>query len=254
MELAALAQVSQSYLSRLEKGVLANPSAEVVQRLADALSVPVALLYTNPGEEALALRGELQARVETAVEAAGDSPEAALRAANGALQEFLASPGIPETGEIADWGRRFIESRISLLRFALLERHGMDASSPVVVVGALTGEPGSEVTNVPREEVRIPSRQSALRIEKEGLIPGAGPGDLLLFTPGEEPGNGALAVVLRFERRYVRKVFAASGGQVLLIPPGSLAGTALPPGTYPRAEIRIEGTVSGLLFGGARGE
>jgi transcriptional regulator with XRE-family HTH domain len=251
IELAARAQVSQSYLSRLEKGVLANPSAEVVQRLADALSVPVALLYTDPGEEALALRGDLQARVEAAVEAAGENPEAALRGANEALVEFLSDPGVPETGEIADWGRRFIEGRISLLRFSLLERHGMDMPLPVAVVGALTGEPGEEIGSIPRGEIRIAPRQAALRVGREGLVPGAGPGDFLLFVPGEDPGNGGLAILRRKDRRYVRKVFDAPGGQVLLIPPGSRSDPSLPPGNYPREEIRIEGRVCGLQFGGS---
>jgi len=251
IELADQAQVSQSYLSRLEKGVLANPSAEVVQRLADALSVPVALLYTDPGEEALALRGQLQAQVEAAVRAAGDNPEAALRGANEAMNEFLTDPGISLTGEIADWGRRFIEGRVSLLRYSLLERHGMDAPPPVAVIGALSGKEGSEITSLPREEIRLPARQVALRVEREGLVPGAGPGDFLLFSPGEEPGNGGLAVVRRGDRRYVRKVFPAPGGQILLVPPGSFSDPALPPGSYAREEIRIEGRVSGLQFGGS---
>jgi len=248
MELAERARVSQSYLSRLEKGVLANPSAEVVQRLADALSVPVALLYTNPGEEALALRGELQARVESAVESAGEDPESALRLANDALNDFLSGPGIPETGEIADWGRRFIEGRISLLRFALLERHGTDAGSQLLIVGALSGDRTAEVSTVPGEERRLPARFSALRVEKEGLVTGAGPGDYLLFTPGEKPREGDLALISREGRRYVRKVYTAAGDQYLLIPPGAPADPSLPPGNYSRDEVRVEGRITGIQF------
>jgi transcriptional regulator with XRE-family HTH domain len=48
IDLAEKAGLSQSYLSRLEQGVLANPSSSVLERLADALGVHVALLYGQP--------------------------------------------------------------------------------------------------------------------------------------------------------------------------------------------------------------
>ncbi len=47
-ELALTAQVSSGYLSKLERG-LAQPSAAVLQRLAGALAVPLADLYTAAG-------------------------------------------------------------------------------------------------------------------------------------------------------------------------------------------------------------
>ncbi len=43
-ELARRSGVGQTYVSELERGVRTNPSREVVQSLADALSVPIALL------------------------------------------------------------------------------------------------------------------------------------------------------------------------------------------------------------------
>jgi hypothetical protein len=189
--------------------------------------------------------------VEAAVTEAGDNPDAALRSANEALAGFLADPGIPETGELADWGRRFIEGRISLLRFSLLERHGLEAPPPVTVVGRLSGGPESEITDAAREELRLPPHTSALRVEREGLVPGAGPGDFVLFSPGQEPGSGGMAIVGRGERRYLRRVFTAPGGQILLVPPGAVSDASLPPGNYDRREIRIEGRVTGLHYGSA---
>jgi transcriptional regulator with XRE-family HTH domain len=47
-DLALAARVSSGYLSKLERG-LAQPSAAVLQRLAGALAVPLADLYTAAG-------------------------------------------------------------------------------------------------------------------------------------------------------------------------------------------------------------
>lgn len=89
---------------------------------------------------------------------------------------------------------------------------------------------------------------AALRIAREGLIAGAGPGDRLLYAPGVEPGQGDLAVVRRGNRRFIRRVYPAGEGQVLLVPPGSPYDATLPPGAYSTAEVEFEGRVSGMLY------
>lgn len=49
MELAVKASITQAYLSGLETGKKTNPSLEILQRIAEALGVPVTSLISKNG-------------------------------------------------------------------------------------------------------------------------------------------------------------------------------------------------------------
>jgi transcriptional regulator with XRE-family HTH domain len=90
-ELALAARVSSGYLSKLERG-LAQPSAAVLQRLAGALAVPLADLYTAAGLGHLldGLEPDLDPALELYVHQIDSLPQQDRAIIIGVLQDILA--------------------------------------------------------------------------------------------------------------------------------------------------------------------
>lgn len=107
-ELALAARISSGYLSKLERG-LAQPSAAVLQRLAGALAVPLADLYTAAGLGHLldALEPDLDPALELYVHQIDSLPQQDRAIIIGVLQTILADERAYATtvaGTAADQG------------------------------------------------------------------------------------------------------------------------------------------------------
>lgn len=228
VELAVRAALSQSYISRLEKGVLVNPATDVVRRLAEVLDIDVARLYARGPAESVVLKAELHTRIEAAVRRAGDDLERAELLGCRALDEFVAAVE-PEQEAIAEWGGRLLDSHLALARLALAEQQA--PSRP-------------EVSFAPeRQTDRLPDGCRFLIVERDGLLPGVHRGDLAFYTDRQEVRDGDLALVELESGPCIRRVyFLAPGPEVLLVHPGAQERSE-------RADrSRIRGRVAGTLF------
>jgi transcriptional regulator with XRE-family HTH domain len=85
--LAERADVSNPYLSQIERG-LRRPSADILQRVADALRISAETLYVQAG-----ILEERQGGLEEAIRTAAELTESQRRALLEIYHAFLAGPG-----------------------------------------------------------------------------------------------------------------------------------------------------------------
>lgn len=232
VEVAESADLSQSYLSRIEQGQLVNPTSDSVARLADALGVPVALLYIPAGAEALVLRAELQMAVEHALRSGGDPRPA--------VDDFIArlGPQIDDAGALERWGQRLIESYTAL---GQLGGHERQLGGEVTVTGEYTEgclQPAGNATALTTGTLE------ALRLGAKGLLPGAHKGDYALLARTQSVRYGDLVLVEHAGKTLLRRIFLAGEGEIDLVNPDGVSG----PHRLRRDEVRVLGRITGLFF------
>lgn len=95
--LAASAQVSSGYLSKLERGVYKQPSFEVLSRIAGALQIPVAELYRAAGIEHLLVETDpaLEPVLERFANKLGDLPKRDRDLIMGEIHRIMREEGQP---------------------------------------------------------------------------------------------------------------------------------------------------------------
>jgi len=246
VELAEKAAVSQPYLSRLERGVLVNPAAGVVHRLARSLGVPVSHLYAQPGSELLALRADLHVRVTRALADAGGDLDRAEAAARRVLAEFLDGLGeLSGREELEEWGFRLIHSHLSLRRLSMAEAQSRPQAQ--IPLAGRYGEDdggGGRLAMTAELGPRLPPDLRALVLGQRSLVPGGDRGDVVLYSPGQTPESGDLALVEFDGSPHVRRVFFEADGVVDLVHPVS----AVRPRRLAAGEVTILGRILGLVF------